>query len=442
MSSTVLMSWLAQQPGGIERAGIAPRIDAIATGDIPPGQLNVDELAKMLGAAAATKSGAVVTADTAMRVAAVYACVALISGALAGLPLPVYERTLKARKQADHDYWWFLNESANEEDASAVAMEYMFTAKLFYGDGIAKLVRPSPFSSRVIGYKPWHPDRWQPFREEGTRRRLHRFTDELGRQEILTDDDIIHFPSMGFNGLRSPSPITYAAREAIGNALAAEEFSARFFTNGSTHDIALRHQKNLSKQQIEDLRTSYAMKYGGGANNRSPLILTGGLEVEKLSITPADAALLPTRQFTVEEICRIFGVPPFMIGANDKTTSWGTGIEALGTGFTKFALRRHIVPAQQELNRKLWPRRERFFVEFDLSELTRADFKTRMEGYRIAIGRAGEPGWVKPNEVRFLEKMEPIEGEGDKLNTGATAPSGNSAEPNGSQNSDPKEPTQ
>jgi HK97 family phage portal protein len=415
--SNVLMGWLAKREGGVERAGVKamfPENGAVSN-------LNVDELAALLGATRTTHSGAVVTPETAMRVTTVYACVSLIAGAISTLPLPVYERQDDdSRTRAKHDYWWFLNEQANEECSAAVAWEFFIASRLFYGDAFAEILRPSFVSSRAIGWRPLHPSRVEPFFDSQNVLR-YRVTDRLGKIRVFDAGDILHVPSLGFNGLRSPSPITYAAREAIGTSLAAEEFSARFFSQGSTHDIALKTAKKLDETQIGVLLKSYVARYGGGENNRVPLILTGGLEVEKLSINPVDAALIQTRQFGVEEICRPFGVPPFMVGATDKTTSWGAGIEQQGIGFVKYTLRRHLSPIEQEFNRKLWPNREKYFVEYNTAALERGDFKTRMEGYRIAVGRAGEPGWLTPDEVRHAENFEPIEG-GDKLNPGTPPP--------------------
>lgn len=378
--------------------------------------LTVDQLASLLGSALQTASGSVVTPETALRVTTVYGCVALIAGAISTLPFPIYERTENTRKKVNHEYWWMLNEQSNPDMTAATAFEYFVSCKMFYGDAFALLLRPNPNTNRVIGWRPLHPTRVTPFRDaDGTL--YYRVTDVAGGVTVHDAADIIHVPSLGFDGLRSPSPITYAAREAIGTSIAAEDYSARFFSQGSTHEIALKTATKMTDEQKESLRASYQAKYAGSKNSRMPLILSGGMEVEKLSITPNDAALLPTRQFGVEEICRVFGVPPYMVGATDKTTSWGTGIEQQGIAFVKYTLRRYLTPIEQEFNRKLWPSREKFFVEYNTSALERGDYKTRMEGYRIGIGRAGEPGWMTSNEVRHLENLEPIDG-GDELNPG------------------------
>lgn len=423
--SQVLMSWLAGRQGGADRAGIK----AVLPENGVVSDLTADQLANALGSLRITAAGVEVTPEVAMRVTTVYACVALISGAISTLPLPIYERVeeddgTESRRQVRHEYWWMLNEQAYQQNqdaaaihpgtfSSAVAFEYFVASRLFYGDAFALIQRPNNFTNRATGWIPLHPYRCQPFFD--SQHFLHyRVTDRAGRVRVYDPSDILHVPSLGFDGLRSPSPITYAAREAVGMSLAAEEFSARFFSQGSTHDIALKTPKKMTEEQINALRLAYVTKYGGGKNSRVPLILQGGLEVEKLSITPEDASLIATRQFTVEEICRPFGVPPFMVGMTDKTTSWGSGVDSMGINFVKYALRRHLTPIEQEFNRKLWPNRERYFVEYATAALERGDFKTRMEGFRAARGGAGMPGWLSANEIRHEEGYAPMKG-GDVL---------------------------
>jgi HK97 family phage portal protein len=225
---------------------------------------------------------------------------------------------------------------------------------------------------------------------------------------------VLHFPSLGFDGLTSPSPVTFAAREALGTAMSAEEYTAKFFNEGATFDYALSTDKNLGETQIKNLTAQFVARVAG---SRAPLILAGGLKPAQLSVNPKDAEILSTRLFSVEEICRIFGVPPHMIGHTDKTTSWGSGIESQGTGFVRYTLSRHLVSIAQELNRKLWPVRGGIFVEHDTSLLEKADTATRNNSYRTALGRAGEPGWMTVNEVRRRENLPPVPG-GDEINKG------------------------
>lgn len=405
--SKVLSSFVASREGAAQRIGIqAAGENTVTTG------LSAEQLVNLLGLAGSTAAGVSVTPETAMRVSAVYGCVSLIAGAIASLPFSVYERDV--RKKASHEYWWMLNEQANEDMSAYTAWEYLFSSKLFYGDGFAELLRPSVSSSRVIGWRPLHPLRVDPFRaKDGVLR--YRVVREGGKVEVLDSADVIHLPSLGFDGLTSPSPITYAAKEAIGIALAAEGFSAKFFSEGATFDYALKTSSKLDKDQYEVLKASLLAKIGNGRSTRTPLILTGGLEPAQLSVNPKDAEILSTRLFTVEEICRIFGVPPHMVGHTDKTTSWGSGIESQGIGFVRYTLQRHLTPTAQEWNRKLWPTQARYFVEHVTAALERGDLKSRYEAYRIALGRAGEPAFMDANEVRRLENMPP----NDDLNKGA-----------------------
>lgn len=396
--SRVLGDWIASRDGAASRAGI------VALGENSSGPLTLGELSALLGASSRSSSGANVTAETSMRVSAVYGCVSLLAGAISTLPLGVFQRTEEGRDKADHPYWWLFNEQASEGWTSAAAIEYLITAKLFYGDGFGRLIR-SNRSNQVQGWYPLHPLSVQPFKHNG--RVLYRVTPNGEAPYTLDSADIIHLPSLGFDGLTSPSPITYAARESIGTAISAQEFSGQFFTGGANFDYALKTGAKLDTKQLTDLKTSLLARAQNGG--KGPLILSGGLEPAKLSVDSKDAEILATRLFTVEEICRIFGVPPHMVGHTDKTTSWGSGIESQGIGFVRYTLQRHLTPMQQELNRKLWPVRERYFVEHITAALERGDLKGRYEAYRIALGRAGEMPFMEPDEVRRLENMPPNE---------------------------------
>lgn len=368
--------------------------------------LTADQLANLLGAATTTASGVSVTAEVAMRVASVYACISVVAGAISTLPLHVFERDGNTRRRADHPYYWLFNEQANDSMSSATAWELLIFNKLLRGDGIAELLRPSPVSKRVIGWQPLNRDRVIPFKDsEGTLKYQVQGDGQPAR--VLDAADVIHLPSMGFDGVSSPSPITHYAREAVGAMVAAERYNGQFFSGGATFDYALKTEGKLSKEQTDALLASLHARANGSTGNRAPLILTGGLSPANLSITPKDAEVIASRAFGVEEICRVYGVPPHMIGHTDKTTSWGSGIEQQSIGFVRYTLQRHLTAIAQEFNRKLWPVRERYFVEHVTAALERGDIKTRYEAYRIALGRAGEPGWITPDEIRRSENMPP-----------------------------------
>lgn len=408
--SAVLDGWLATREGAADRAGVVAQaenshVDGLGFGD----------LVALLGGAFRASSGEAVTKESAMRVAAVYGCVSLIAGAIATLPLGIYERMAGDRGKADHEYWWLFNEQASDNWTSSAAWEYLISSKLFYGDGFARLLRPSTYSNRVIGWEPLHPLSVNPFKHDG--RVLYRVSPSESAAYTLDSADIVHLPSLGFDGLCSPSPITYAARESIGTAIAAQKHAGKFFSDNANFDYALKTASKLKGTQLDALKASLLARLQNGG--RGPLILDGGLEPAQLSVNSKDAEILATRLFTVEEICRVFGVPPHMVGHTDKTTSWGSGIEAQGIGFVRYTLQRHLTPIAQELNRKLWPVRQKYFVEHITAALERGDLKTRYEAYRIAMGRAGEQPWMDADEVRRLENMAP---NADlKLNGGADA---------------------
>lgn len=403
--SRVLNSWLAQRDGAAARAGVVPDIQAAGENSVTT-DLTAEQLVQALGLGATSAAGVAVTADVAMRQATAYGCVNLLTGAVASLPLSVFERNGADRKKADHDYWWFLNEQANDEMSAATAWSMLLAGKLFYGDGIGQLLRPSTVSSKVIGWKPWHPLRVHPFCDtDGTV--YYRFTPAKGAQFVLDAADVIHLPSLGFDGLTSPSPIVYAAREAIGAALAAEQYSGRFFNGGAAFDYALKTAGKVSRDQLDVLYASLNTRARQAGAARAPLILSGGLEPAQLSWNLRDAEIVALRVLSDEQICRVLGVPPHMVGLTTKTTNWGTGLEEQGASFVRYTLQSLLTPIAQEFNRKLWPTRARYFVEHITAALERGNLKARFEAYRVALGRAGEQPFMDADEIRRIENMGP-----------------------------------
>lgn len=399
--SRVLNTFLAGRDGGPARAGVSAAMENATTTN-----LSGNELASMLGLMSMSSAGFAVTPETALRVSTVYACVQRLAGSIASLPFEIFERADDARKPAPaHPYWWMLNEQANPDMTASIAWKLLISGQLFYGDGYAELLRPSYYSTKVIGWRPLHPLRVTPLRdEEGNR--YWRVQPVNGAAYVLDQADMIHLPSLGYDDelMRSPSPITYAAREQIGTALAADAFAGKFFTDGANFDYALKTDSKLDKEQLDQLRASLQARRAGA---RSPLILTGGLEPAQLSVNAKDAEILATRLFGVEEICRIFGVPPHLVGHTEKNSSWGSGMAEQGGNYVRYTLMDRLTDIRQEFNRKLWPVRERYFVAHNTAELERGDTAARYAAYRIALGRAGEMPFMSADEVRRQENMPP-----------------------------------
>lgn len=409
--SVILSAWKAQREAeraGINASGVSYPSSAGSAGS---------ELYEWLTGGSASVAGPAVTERTAMAVSAVYSCIGLIGGALASLPLQIYQRTKDGRQRVDHDLWWLLNEQPTALMSAAVFWEYAAWSVLLHGDSVSRIRRASRLSPKIVGFEPAHPTASVDIFRVGDRL-AYTFTNADGTRETVDQDDVLHVPGLGFDGLRGLSPLRFAARQSMGLALAADEYSSRFFSNGARPDYVVSVPGNMKEDQAKLFRESWMARYSGLSNAHVPAILTGDGKVQALSISPEDAQLIQTRGYQAQDIARFYGVPPHMIGITDKSTSWGSGIEQQSIGFVKYTLQRHLVKFEQEINRKCF-RTVRNFAEFNTSGLERGDYKSRNEGYRIALGRAGEPGWMTVNEVRKLENMPPIAG-GDDL-SGAIA---------------------
>ena len=366
-----------------------------------------------------------------MNISSVYACVNLVAGAIATMPLPLYIDKNDIREKVVSPLAKILNRRTNPYMTAAVFWEYMTTSLLLKGDAFAIIMRPNIYSSKVIGLDPVHPGRVMVRMVNGELV-YHIFELDGSGVKVYNQADIIHCPGPGFDGLRGKSQIKHVLTNPAGIALAADIYSANFFKNGAKPDFAIEMEGKPTSDQVDELRRVWSEKYGGVHNSHLPAVLYGGSKVHELTMNAEDAQLIATRQFQVEDVARIFGVPPHMIGHTTNTTSWGSGVENMGIGFVKYTLARHLVKLEQELNSKLFPNGD-MFCEFCTAGLERGDYKTRNEGYRIALGRAGEPAWITVNEVRKLENLPPVEG-GDELFEGeatdAQDPTKTETEPN------------
>lgn len=375
------------------------------------------------------ETGGAPSERAALGVSAAYACICLISGAIASMPMHVYRRSADGDRTRDpqHDLWWVLNEEFAPRWSAAAGWSFITASKLLHGDGYAEILRRGP---KIVGLTPLHPDRVRPVASpDGDRlvyeiqpdRTIERPSARAASIRVLDQDDVLHVPGFGFDGLRGLSPLRVALRTSGRLAISAQEFSAKFLENMARPDFALKTDANLSAEQVERLRGILDSHKGPAAGGR-PMILEGGLSIEPLTMPLAELQLLETRRFAVEEIARIYGVPPFMIGHTDKTTSWGSGVEQMGVGFVRFTLRDHLTAFHNEINRKFF-RSSRWVAEFDTTELERADTKSLFSALRIAVGRAGEPQIMSVAEVRERLNLSRVaEGLGINPGTPADAP--------------------
>ncbi len=356
-------------------------------------------------------SGVYVSADSAMRVAAVFACVQKIAGGISTLPIHVYkiDGDIKARQPRD-DLWYKLNEQPCQHYTGASHWEGVSTAQLLRGDAFTWIRRSPTGNLRELLPVPWScvTPRMQL---DGTMRYYIDWP-LRGIRTWIDSADMLHFPGFGFDGEKSMSVISHAARAAVGNALAMDEYSGKFFSNGAHPSIILNAAGKMDQAQIDKLQTAFAKKYAGLENaHRVPLVLTEGITAKELSLSAEDAQLLEARKFQVVDIARAFGVPPHMIGETSASTSWGSGIEAMSRAFVTYTLQPHLVRIEQELNRKLFPRDVGKIVQFDRDALIEGDSKAQAEYNRAALGGPGTgPGWMNVDEVRRSKGLAPLGG--------------------------------
>jgi HK97 family phage portal protein len=397
-------------------AGSAPVVQPMAT------SMSISDFNDYLRGIREQSTG-IVSERSAMCISSVYACVSLIAGAVTSLPLKFYRDSEKGREEYKPDEWWMLNEQAYPCWAASAAWEYAMWSRLLQGDSFWRIHRASRLSPKIVGFEPLHP-RTVEVARYGDRLiyRVSAQPSQTGAEAPVTldQDDMLHVPGPGFDGLRSLSQISSSLAAPGSIALAADQYAVSFFKNGSRPDYVLKTAGNMTPDQMESMRAQLAERYGGPTRAFRPMVLAGGLEVQPITMTAADSQLIEQRRFQVEDIARIFGVPPHMIGHTQSTTSWGSGVEQMSIGFVKYTLQRHLVAIEQEINRKVFRTAGRF-CEFDTAGLERGDIKTRNEAYRIALGRAGEKGWMTVNDIRARENLPPVDG-GNDLSAGNVLP--------------------
>jgi HK97 family phage portal protein len=363
------------------------------------------------------------TETSALTVSAINACVFLLCGCAASVPANLYRVDANGFREEIHgdDMWWMLNEEMAPRWSAAVAWEFLMASLLLHGNSYAVILRD--VMGKPIGLDPIHPLRVEPILDGARSRLVYRVSPDLyainapAQIRVIDQDDMIHVAGLGFDGIKGLSPLRYALRTAAGVALATQDFAGTFFANSARPDYVLKADKPLGVEALDKLRASLNERHQGGANAHLPMILQGGMEFQSISMPLEDLQLMSIRQFQVEEIARIFGVPPFMIGHNEKTTSWGSGVEAMGIGFVRYTLRPYLNKIENEFNRKLIRKSPRL-IAFDTEDLERADMKSLYDSLRAGLGRAGERQIMSVNEARRKLRLKPAP-DGDKIETSA-----------------------
>ena len=355
-----------------------------------------------------TMSGISITPDKAMQLSAVSACVRLIAESIASLPLHVYRRVDDARRErvSATPASRLLHDEPNEMMTSFVFRETLSAHLLLWGNAYALIMRDN--AGRPIELLPVHPS-CVTVRKSATLGLVYdlRMAD-AGVVPRVSQADMLHIPGLSYDGILGMSPIRYAA-QSIGLGLAAEQFGAAFFGNGSTPSGYITLPGKLTKEQAAQMRESWYATYGGVSNSNKTAVLFENGKFERISIPPDEAQFIETRKFQVADIARWYRVPPHMIGDLERATF--SNIEHQALEFVTTTLRPWLVRFEQEINRKLFPSSTSgapsdLYAEFKVDALLRGDIKSRGDYYI----RGRQWGWLSANDIRALENLEPITG--------------------------------
>ena len=357
-----------------------------------------------------SSAGKNVNERSAMQMTAVYSCVRILAEAVAGLPLHLYRYKEDGGKERaiDNNLYHLLHDEPNKEMSSFIFRETLMTHLLLWGNAYAQIIRNG--KGEVVALYPLMPNKMQVDRDEnGELYYIYtRSSDEAktmdGVTVYLTPRDVLHIPGLGFDGLVGYSPIAMA-KNAIGLAIATEEYGAKFFANGAAPSGVLEHPGTI--KDPSRLRENWNSTFGGSANSGKVAVLEEGMKYTPISISPEQAQFLETRKFQIDEIARIFRVPPHMVGDLEKSSF--SNIEQQSLEFVKYTLDPWVIRWEQSLSRALLNEDEKrkYFFKFNLEGLLRGDYESRMSGYAVAR----ENGWMSANDIRELENMDKIPAE-------------------------------
>ena len=355
-------------------------------------------------------AGKMVTERSAMQMTAVYSCVRILAEAIAGLPLHLYTYKEDGGKEKaiGHPLYLLLHDEPNPEMSSFVFREALMTHLLLWGDAYAQIIRNG--KGEVVALYPLMPNRMTVDRDSSGQL---FYSYQMNNSDaptmktgtvILKPSDVLHIPGLGFDGLVGYSPIAMA-KNAIGLAIATEEYGAKFFANGATPGGLLAYPGTV--KDPDRVRESWNKGFSGSQNAGKVAILEEGMKYTPISIAPEQAQFLETRKFQINEIARIFRVPPHMVGDLEKSSF--SNIEQQSLEFVKYTLDPWVVRWEQSLSRALFTPEEKkqYFFKFNVEGLLRGDYQSRMNGYATAR----QNGWMSANDIRELENLDRIPAE-------------------------------
>ena len=354
-----------------------------------------------------TTSGKNVNEMTALQTTAVYACVRILAEAIASLPIHVYKHTDEGKEQdVNHQLYYLLHDEPNPDMTSFVFRETLMSHLLIWGNAYAQIIRDG--RGQVLALYPLLPDRVSVKRDDkGELYYVYQRSEEDNPNFkdkgniILKKSEVLHVPGLGFDGLIGYSPIAMA-KNAIGMTLATEEYGASFFANGANPGGVLEHPGIL--KDPSKVRESWNQVYQGTNNSHKVAVLEEGMSYKTIGIPPNEAQFLETRKFQINEIARLYRIPPHMVGDLEKSSF--SNIEQQSLEFVKYTLDPWVVRFEQAFQKALLlpDEKKTYFIKFNVDGLLRGDYQSRMNGY--AIGR--QNGWLSTNDIRRLEDMNPL----------------------------------
>ena len=357
-----------------------------------------------------SQSSAGVTVDDQriLTLSTVWACTRLISQAVGTLPLSIYEQLPVGRRRAPaHPLGRIIHLQPSPEATAAVYWESVVAAMLLRGSAHSEKLM---IGDRLVGLRFLAPMRLTITRmTDGHKRWL--YTDDNGRQREIPGERIWTIPGFSLDGKNGVSVIRYGVN-VFGSALAADHAAASTFEKGLMPTVALSYPKILNPKQRDEARETLK-QLGGAVNAGNPVVLEAETTITTIGINPDDAQLLESRQFSVEEVCRWFGVDPTMVGHGEKTSNWGTGLEQKLIGFLTFTLRPVLHRIEQQIRKDLFRpgEQERFYAKYSVEGLLRADSAGRAAFFGVMVDK----GILTRDEVRELEDREPMGGNAARL---------------------------
>lgn len=358
-----------------------------------------------------TTAGKPVNEHTAMQMTAVYSCVRILAETLAGLPLHVYKYNDNGGKEKylKHPLYKLLHDEPNPEMTSFTFRETLMSHLLLWGNAYAQIIRNA--RGEVVALYPLMPNKMSGDRDKNGRlfylyQRSIEDAPTLGKDNLvyLDPSEVLHIPGLGFDGLVGYSPIAMA-KNAVGLAMATEEYGAKFFANGAAPGGVLEHPGTIKDPQ--KVKESWNSAYQGSANSHRVAVLEEGMKYQPIGISPEQAQFLETRKFQINEIARIFRVPPHMLADLEKSSF--SNIEQQSLEFVKYTLDPWVVRWEQTMFRSLLMESEKstVFIKFNVDGLLRGDYASRMSGYATAR----QNGWMSANDIRELENLDRISAE-------------------------------